>query len=312
MIKTECQAEILIDKRKNGKSRPWAVHKVSNTYLAIAYDEIDENKASRLRDCASWLEFNRTDEGGLKLHKANFCRVRLCPICSWRRSLKTYGQVRKIINVTGNNYAYIFMTLTVKNCTPEELDSELTAITKAWNRFIGYKAVKNVIKGYYRATEVTHNIENDTFHPHFHCLFAVNKSYFSGKTYLNYEKWRELWKKALRVDYEPQINIQRVKGQNVEGVCAEVAKYATKVDEDVLCFDDWDLTVQTVDVLNTAFNKRRFIAFGGIFKEIHKQLNLDDIEDGDLTHIEDEPNGDLTQDKLLYAWNSGYNQYIKV
>lgn len=310
MITTECQVEILSDKRKSGKERPWAIHKVNNTYIAIAYDQINENKASRLRDCASWLEFSRTDEGGLKLHKANFCRVRLCPICSWRRSLKTYGQVRKILNVTGNNYAYIFMTLTVKNCTPEELNSEITAINKAWDRFSRYKAIKNIVKGYYRATEVTHNTENDTFHPHFHCLFAVNKSYFTSRNYLKYDEWRNLWKKALRVDYNPQIDVKRVKGQNIESVCAEVAKYTTKTN-DILCFDDWDLTVKTVDTLDTAFNKRRFIAFGGIFKEIHKQLNLDDIEDGDLINLEEKPDGDLTKDKLLYAWHSGYNQYIR-
>ena len=96
MVSTKCQEEILSDKSKNGKERPWAEYKLSNSYLAIAYDEVDESKANRLRDCASWLEFSRTEEG-LKLHKANFCRVRLCPICAWRRSLKTFGQVFKIV-----------------------------------------------------------------------------------------------------------------------------------------------------------------------------------------------------------------------
>lgn len=306
----KCQEEILIDKRKSGKERPWAVHKVSNTYLAIAYDEVDTSKAVRLRDCASWLDFNRTEDG-LKLHRANFCRVRLCPMCAWRRSLKTYGQVRKIVSVAQEKYAFIFLTLTVRNCYPDELSETLDLLSKSWNKFIGYKAVKTVVKGYYRATEVTHNLEYDTYHPHFHCLLAVNKSYFSGKSYLKHDKWVELWKKALKVEYDPQVNVQRVKGQNIDGICAEVAKYATK-SGDILCFDDWDLTVDTVRVLDKAFNNRRFIAFGGVFKEIHKQLNLDDVENGDFIHEDDESAFEMPEDTVLYAWHSGYNQYVKV
>lgn len=308
MFSTECQVEILSDRRKSGKERPWAIHKVANTYLSLAYDEVDFSKAVRLRECASWLEFSRTEEG-LRLHRANFCRVRLCPICAWRRSLKTFGQVYKIVSVAQEEYAFIFLTLTVKNCAPDGLSKTLDELSKAWNRFVNYSEVKSAVKGYYRATEVTHNVENDTFHPHFHCLLAVTKSYFSGRTYLKHEKWVQLWRKAARLAYDPQVNIQRVKGQNVEGICAEVAKYATKSD-DIICFDDWDLTVETVRVLDRAFAKRRFIAFGGIFKDIHKQLNLDDVENGDLVHTSDD-GVDMSTDTVLYAWNSGYNQYVR-
>lgn len=306
MVSTECQ-EILRDKRKNGRERPWALYKISNGYVALAYDEVDEAKASRLRECASWLEFVRC-ETGMKLHNANFCRVRLCPICAWRRSLKTFGQVYKIVSVAQEDFAFVFLTLTVKNCTGEELSSTLDHLSKSWNKFIGYKDIKNVVKGYYRACEVTHNLEKDTYHPHFHCLLAVNKSYFTSRDYLSQTRWKELWRKAARLDYDPQVDVRRVKADRVEGVCAEVAKYAVKVG-DVVCFDDWDLTVETVRTLDQALNKRRFIAFGGVFKEIHKQLNLDDIEDGDL--IGEGQEQEEVQDTVLYAWHSGYNQYVR-
>lgn len=306
---TKCQ-EVLSDKRKNGKERPWALYKLSNSYVAFAYDDVDKSKADRLRECASWLEFVRKEDGSMKLHNSNFCRVRLCPICAWRRSLKTFGQVFKIVSVAQSDYAFIFLTLTVKNCEPEKLSDTLDMLSKSWDRFVKYKDVKNVIKGYYRACEVTHNVQEDTYHPHFHCLLAVNKSYFSSRDYLSQPKWRDLWKRAARLDYDPQVDVRRVKSDKVEGVCAEVAKYAVKVG-DVICFDDWDLTVDTVRTLDKALNKRRFIAFGGVFKEIHKQLNLDDVEDGDLVHENDSEFPDVSKDTVLYAWNSGYNQYIR-
>ncbi len=309
MIQVKCQ-EVLHDKRKSGKERPWALYKLSNGYVAMAYDEVDTSKAERLRNCASWLEFARTDEGGLKLHNANFCRVRLCPICQWRRSLKTFGQVYKIVSVAQNDYAFIFLTLTVKNCEGMELKSTLDKLAKSWDRFIKYKDIKNVIKGFYRGTEVTHNLTDDTYHPHFHCLLAVNKSYFTSRDYLSQPKWRDYWKKAARLNYDPQVDVRRVKADKVEGVCAEVAKYAVKV-SDVVCFDDWDLTVDTVATLDKALDKRRFISFGGIFKEIHKQLNLDDVDQGDLIHENDGEIPNVSRDTVLYAWNTGYNQYVR-
>lgn len=309
MFAIKSQEEILSDKRKNGKERPWALHKIGNSYLAVAYDEVDEAKARRLRDCASWLEFVRTEEG-LKLHNANFCRVRLCPVCAWRRSLKTFGQVFKIVSVAQEDYSFIFLTLTIRNCYGDALSETLDMLSKSWNRFIGYSDIKNVIKGYYRATEVTHNLSDDTYHPHFHCLLAVNKSYFSGKTYLKQSVWRELWKKAARLNYNPQVDVRRIKSDKVDGVCAEVAKYAVKPGE-VIFFDDWDLTVRTVSILDKALDRRRFIAFGGVFKDIHSQLNLDDVENGDLIHDDDSNLLSLSEDKILYAWHAGYNQYMR-
>lgn len=306
MVNVECQ-QVLSDKRRNGKERPWALYKLSNGYVALAYDDVDKAKADRLRECANWLEFVK-GENGLKLHNANFCRVRLCPICAWRRSLKTFGQVYKIVSVAQSDYAFVFLTLTVKNCEPERLSDTLDLLSKSWDRFIKYKDVKAVVKGYYRACEVTHNVSADTFHPHFHCLLAVNKSYFTSRDYMSHDKWQALWRKAIRADYAPQVDIRRVKSNRVEGVCAEVAKYAVKVGE-VVCFDDWDLTVKTVAVLDKALNKRRFIAFGGVFKDIHKRLNLDDVENGDLIHENESDDIDVSSDTVLYAWNSGYNQY---
>jgi replication protein len=308
MIVTECQ-EVLHDKRKSGKERPWALYKLSNGYVAMAYDEVDKLKAERLRNCASWLEFTKT-EGGLKLHNANFCRVRLCPICQWRRSLKTFGQVYKIVSVAQHDYAFIFLTLTVKNCEGMELKGTLDELSKSWDRFIKYKDIKNIVKGFYRGTEVTHNLTDNTYHPHFHCLLAVNKSYFTSRDYLSQPKWRALWRKAARLNYDPQVDVRRVKADKVDGVCAEVAKYAVKV-SDVICFDDWDLTVDTVATLDKALDKRRFISFGGVFKEIHKQLNLDDVEQGDLVHENDSELPDVSKDTVLYAWNTGYNQYVR-
>ncbi len=61
--------------------------------------------------------------------------------------------------------------------------------------------------------------------------------------------------------------------------------------------------------------KSRLVTFGGIFKELHKVLNLDDVEQSDdliNTDIDDEIRGDLNYIIETYSWNIGFKNYIKI
>ena len=307
MKQTYCQ-EVLHDKQDCRRERPWAKTKLMNGFLAIAYEDVDPRKAERLRECATWLTFCRKEDGHLKLHKANFCRVRLCPVCAWRRSLKTFGQVRAVMQELGDSYSYIFLTLTMRNCSSSELSSEISHLGLSFNRLMKYKSVDTVVKGYFKALEVTHNIEADTYHPHLHIVFAVNKSYFTNRTYLSHDKWTSLWQKALQVSYTPIVDVRKVKGTADKAV-AEISKYAVKSSE-IICYDDWDLTVDTVRTLDKALENRRLTGYGGVFKDAHKRLHLDDNEDGDLTHVETEAVSEEDLPIVTYAWHTGYSQYI--
>lgn len=309
-MKTAVCQEVLHD--YNGRrERPWAAFKLMNGYIALAYDEVDERKAERLRGCASWLHFLRKEEGGMKLHRANFCRVRLCPICAWRRSLKTYGQVRACINYIGDGCQYIFLTLTIKNCIGSALSDEITHINEGFHRLMKYKEVQKACKGFYKGLEITHNVEQDTFHPHIHAILAVNKSYFTSRDYIKQARWTELWSRACKLAYTPVVDVRKIKGSKEKAV-AEVAKYSVKPSE-IICFDDWDLSVETVRILDEALDHRRLTGFGGVFKEAHAALHLDDNEDGDLTHVETEatPEEEEEQKILAYTWHTGYSQYIR-
>lgn len=305
MEKKQCQ--VLADKSASGKTRNWSLHKLHSGYISLAYEEIDPRKAERMRDCAQWLAFRWKEDGTMKLHDARFCRVRLCPICQWRRSLKTYAQMSQVLaEASTQGYQYIFLTLTVRNCTADTLSDELTHLLLSFNRLTKYKAVQSILHGYYRGCEVTHNISTDEYHPHIHAILAVKPGYFSGKYYLSQDKWTELWKRALKVDYTPIVDIRRCKGGHK--AVAEACKYAVKPG-DILNPDDWDMTVETLRTLDKALENRRFIGLGGVIKEIHKQLHLDDMEDGDLVHVEGDSEGEATADEIVYFWN-GYSQYV--
>lgn len=287
---------------------------LSKAYDAIGYEEF-KKKSVRLRECASWLVFRKLSDK-MKLQSMNCCRVRLCPICAWRRSLKVYAHTNSIMAAMAKekNYAYIFVTLTVRNCTGDQLSDTLDAMMKAWERFLKYPAIKKASKGWYRGMEVTHTLKQgdpsyDTYHPHFHCVFAVNPSYFTH-SYIKQETWTELWQKAMRVDYKPIVDVRRVKGSTAKAV-AEAAKYAVK-ESDYLIPDDWDMTTKTVELLDGILSNRRFVAFGGVMKEWHKKLNLDDTEGGDLVHIDGKLSESGKDDPTVtFVWYTGYKQYIR-
>ena len=96
--------EILTDIGRNGKERPWKLHKeeglrVDNLFvMAKKLDDsvITDNGLKSLKECGDTLVFVRNEKGKKRLHGANFCRNRLCPMCNWRRSLKMYSQVSQI------------------------------------------------------------------------------------------------------------------------------------------------------------------------------------------------------------------------
>lgn len=322
------------------KVNPWREKKQANMMLALAYDEVDKAKAIRLRECAKTLVFARLLNGELKLKEMYSCRVRLCPLCAWRRSKKTFYNNMKIIDYIKNHdreYQYLFLTLTCKNVTSDELNASVDKLFYAWKKFLKISLIKKTFKGFCRCFEITHDIypvitkalfqkkkdyykkrglkvgdKNPNFnyyHPHFHAIVAVNKSYFK-KSYIKAEQMAKLWQQALDVDYIPNIHIERCKGNSAKDV-AECSKYAVK-DCEYVVPDDWDLTIDTVKTLDIVLKNRRLIAYGGCFAYAKKQLKLEDADNGDLIHVDEVHEKDSQElREEIYFWHTGYSQYIR-
>lgn len=297
----------------------WGSKKLANEYLSLAYRDIDPLKSKRLAECCTQLVYRQyVDTGDMKLHTMNSCRVRLCPLCTWRRSLRTYADNKRMfdyLDPNGTKYGYILLTLTVRSVSAAELSKGIDEILYAFKLFSKMAKFKKAVKGWYRGLEVTHNVDffsksYDTYHPHFHVLLAVNKSYFTDRTYLSKEAWTSLWKEALKADYEPVVDVRRVK--NIQGTkaVAEISKYAVK-DTDYIVYDDWNLTTNTVATLDTALANRRLIAYGGVLKEAKRALKIDDSDNADLVHIDDEAAADGDFVLRYLFWHTGYRQYIE-
>ena len=343
----------LTDRSPSGKVRPWRQRHREGLLLSEIYALMGESglpgaagwlsKAQRLESCAQFVEFNRAADGQLKLHSSSFCRVRLCPMCQWRRSLKLGAQVRKVVEYansehmtqTGAPWRWLMVTFTVRNVSGPDLGAAIDKMHRGLNNMAKSKNWKVAVKGWLRATEVTHNTSPksaayDTYHPHMHLLLCVPAGYFSGKGYITQRGWAQLWQHYINADYTPIVDIRTIKPEDggrlsdlpageqaaaMGKACAEVSKYAAKP-TDYIVPSDLELSMSTVQVLDEMLHRRRMTSWGGVLKEAAQRLQLDDPENGDLVHIDESASADQTAEQLgqyvAYSWALGARDYLKL
>lgn len=111
----------------------------------------------------------------------------------------------------------------------------------------------------------------------------MKRSYF-GKNYIKQAEWTSLWKRAMKLDYTPIVDIRRVKGrakidaEQIESdvreammeqkAVLEISKYPVKDTDVVRGSKVTDDNLNTVFYLDDALSARRLIGYGGILKEI--------------------------------------------
>jgi plasmid rolling circle replication initiator protein Rep len=248
--------------------KPWDRHRNCADQVSSLYNQADfEDYSFRINRCSPLLMFgSRLDDSGqrtIRLKSAFFCRVRNCPVCQWRRSLMWKARVGTVLPLIERDYPkarWLHLTLTVRNCQITDLRNTLRLMNVAWKRLSLVK--KFPVIGYFKSLEVTRG-KDGSAHPHFHILMMVNSSYFQGASYIKQDKWIEMWKKALRVDYDPGAHIQAIKldsTQEISNILKEVVKYTVKGD-DLVHDRDW-LIEYTKQV-----HKTRAISLGGVLKK---------------------------------------------
>ncbi|MHC3837994.1 protein rep, partial [Streptococcus thermophilus] len=297
-----------------GKERDWRGRKVLSLRLADIFENLGYKKSlvERVQTCGDTLRFIRQEDGSLKLYQAYFCKNKLCPMCNWRRSMKYSYQTSRIVDEAIKQEPkgrFLFLTLTVKNVEGKALNSTISQLTKSFDRLFKRAKVQRNLLGYLRSVEVTHNKDDNSYHPHIHVLMMVKSSYFKGKeNYISQKEWGEMWSNSLKVDYTPMIDIRTVKekGKGLKGAILETAKYPTKpINLDVE-------NKQVVDDLYNGLYRKRQLGYGGLFKTIKKQLTLDDVENGDLVHTSDDKENISKGTEIVAIWNANkQNYYLK-
>jgi plasmid rolling circle replication initiator protein Rep len=296
-----------IDKKYDPKKR-------RSLLLAASYDRIGKEqerrsylaKSERVRDCATFLQFT-----GQHLTNANFCKDRLCPMCAWRKSEKIFGEMSAVMDKVETDSRFIFLTLTVKNVPGNELSNLIDDLFVGYKKLMQRKEIKNAVKGWFRALEITYSQETG-YHPHFHVVLQVHKNYF-GKNYIKQTEYVRLWREVMKLDYDPQVDIRKVSdietgnaeigNAQIGKAVAETAKYTVK-DNDYIYPSDEKKTDEIVEVLDMALKGRRLIAYGGELKKLHKAVLIE--QEKEKEQQESDMRDDVEQIVTTYHWNVGF------
>jgi plasmid rolling circle replication initiator protein Rep len=289
--------------------KPWDRHRNCADQVSSLYDQADfEDYSLRINRCSQFLMFgSRLDDLSqrtIRLKSAFFCRVRNCPVCQWRRSLMWKARVGIVLPLIERDYPkarWLHLTLTVRNCQITDLRYTLKLMNAAWKRVSELKKFPAI--GFFKSLEVTRG-KDGSAHPHFHILMMVNSSYFQGASYIKQDKWVEMWKKALRVDYDPGAHIQAIKIdsiQEISNILKEVVKYTVKGD-DLVHDRDW-LIEYTKQV-----HKTRAISLGGVLK---KYLSEEEATNEELVLGEStESLNELVTPFYLANWDKPDTRYV--
>lgn len=295
---------------------------LSDSFSRLGYSD----RALRVSNCGTFLEFRSGVDYNGEIHKprltgANFCFDRLCPMCNFRRSRKIFNQVFSIVNHLGTDkYKYLMLTLTVRNCKAEDLSSTIDRLYSGIHNLFKQKRVKKIALGCFRALEITYNEDRKDFHPHFHIIIAVPSSYKAKHPdYISQSEWLSSWRSAYGDDSILILDVRFIDGydgmdnissDSLKKAVCEVAKYSVK-SSDYLLSNNSSLTDFLVLIFAESLRNRRLCSFTGIFSKARKELNLDDVEDGNLVHIETEE--DLTPFAyeliVRYKWHVGLGGY---
>lgn len=284
------------------------------------YQFFNQKKSNDIISCGRILKFGLYKHledftHSKKLEEMYTCKDRFCPFCNWRRARKLAIQSYNLLSAIQQkeNMRYIFLTLTVKNPKIEDTRITISQMNKAFEKVVRSVRFKNSIAGHCKILEVHPQKDNPEYmHPHFHVVLAVRSSYFKN-LYIKQDEWKEIWKSALKVDYDPSVDVRIIKSNDENDPIAKVVAEAFKYPMKSSSLNA--LTWQQFQELTKQLRGLRFLSYGGILKEYRESLKLDDVEDGDLIY-EEQKNQELWKKiaDMIFEYRDGeygMDYYIK-
>jgi len=265
-----------------------------------------------------------------KVNWANFCGNRFCPMCAYIQSKKDSLKIDVLMNYIGEQHGkdFIMLSLTAPNVKGYMLNQEIAKFNLEFKNMTKRDVVANMNHGYIRKLEITYNSEPvitydmwhgtehskpmaeyfgrmglyigdpnpnyDTYHVHFHVMFAVDGYYFKNRKYIKHAKWLALWRDVMQDESITQVDVRRVKRTGKE--TSEIAKYVAKD-------SDYTYSQEVFDVFYKALKGRQVITYSGLFAEANKKYKAKELDEYCFV--------DETEYVYLMLYNWVRNDYIE-
>ena len=192
-----------------------------------------ERKARALKTCCKLWDVEYYQMQGFKdILRTNHCNDRFCDNCQSINARRREDKYTPFLDAFKRHFDIYHITFTVTNVTADKLNATVNRMFSEFGYVIRLFRNNAKIKGYdftqygfigaVRALEITKNVAENTFHPHFHTLFLVRKGLkldTTGKTHLNkysFDSVRKIVKPYYFSDFE--ILLQKVWRLRYDGV----------------------------------------------------------------------------------------------
>lgn len=281
----------------------------SNESSVVFKNTILENKRDSISFCNKYWLLDKYEKHKIKdFKKTNLCHDKFCSNC---KKVKQASRMAKYIPELEQYKGQLYhLTLTLPNCTGNNLRLTIKHMSKCFTRLVRYLEGRikisginfgQAFQGAIRSLEVT--FKNDSYHPHYHVALVLNNFKMTDKKYKNKYSYNNKHgiKELTRLFSSEEILIQKiwyllinnitVTRENIEALkdgyscCmekfseddyAELFKYMTKVTGE----DGFTLTYENFVALYYGLYRIKQIQGYGVLYNI--------TDDGDLEKLEEE------------------------
>lgn len=282
----------------------WRQHKLMSQEIASRLISIGYySRGDRMSVCSDTIHYTYCANcGAWHVDRAMLCRDRLCPTCQWRLALKRYATMQDVVRpLVPMGLSWALVTLTVRNCNPDELGITVDAIMQAWHRLLQRKDMRASL-GWARGLEITYNRDSGQVHPHMHLLVCWPADQDRG------ESLRAAWlacarRAGLVVDSQAQHSavVEASEDGDLTKSILETYKYSVK-GSDLL-----DMPASTLREVARHWGGRRLMALSGLLRP-HNDPDLD-VPDADDAIRVCRSCGSPVLDDYLARWSMGEHTY---
>lgn len=167
--------------------------------------------ATRMENCSTVMKTITNHNGHKTIQSQNLCRVRICPVCAWRKTSKQIAINYPTLSNIKELYpdaVFLFLTVTVKNCDINKVRTSTYKIRDGWRKIWLKLKKKYGALGYLMTMEIG-RAENGHAHPHAHIVLML-QSQSKQTGFLNIAFWGKVFQLVFDVPYTPQTDIKIV------------------------------------------------------------------------------------------------------
>lgn len=234
--------------------------------LIAEYNNITgkEHMNQRYQDCTeavtlkAWLD--KKNKSHYRAYRNSSCKDKLCSLCSWQTAKLNKYEIAKILQYCTYKAKkrLLFIRLSRKNCTADDVAAEVNLLNKAFNRFIGSRQIQKYYHGHIKRLEVTYNPDTG-YNPHIHLLLVTEKT-------MPPIDFLSIWKRACKDETISNVDINR----HVYIAGNKAFKLANYLSKPVLKYKP-EPPQEVFNILHTALHGKQILSYGGICKHNKKE-----------------------------------------